>query len=162
MSTRAPTLIIGYGNPSRGDDALGPMAIAQIEDRIQAHPEWGQIELVTDFQLQIEFVTDLVGRERVIFIDATAQGNDGFEFAPLLAKHETPTTSHALEPARLLGVFENFYSYAAPPCYLLAISGYGFELGEPMSEPANANLDAALNMLGQWLSAQHMALTCHA
>jgi len=31
---RAPTLIIGYGNPSRGDDALGPTAIAAIERRM--------------------------------------------------------------------------------------------------------------------------------
>jgi hydrogenase maturation protease len=162
VSTRAPTLIIGYGNPSRGDDALGPMAIAQIEDRIQAHPEWGQIELVTDFQLQIEFVTDLAGRERVIFIDATTQGTDAFNFAPLTAKHNAPVTSHALEPASLLDVFKKFYGCDAPPCYLLTITGIQFELGEPMSQQANSNLDAALATLEQWLSMHCAPVLCHA
>ena len=118
--------------------------------------------MVTDFQLQIEFVTDLVGRERVIFIDATDAGHGRFEFGPLLAKHEAPTTSHALEPASLLGVFKKFYGRDAPPCYLLTITGIQFELGEPMSKQANSNLDAALAMLEQWLSTHCAPVPCHA
>jgi hypothetical protein len=51
----APLLVLAVGNPSRGDDALGPALLdalaalaAQGADRL------GDIELLSDFQLQIE------------------------------------------------------------------------------------------------------------
>jgi Ni,Fe-hydrogenase maturation factor len=81
----APTLIIGYGNPSRGDDALGPALLEDIARLLPQHPEWGAIELLTDFQLQIEFVLDLAGRQRIIFADATVSCTEPFAFAPLTA-----------------------------------------------------------------------------
>lgn len=151
---RAPTLIIGYGNPSRGDDALGPAAIDAIEVLIAAHPEWGAIDVVTDFQLQIEFVTDLEGRARVVIIDAAASGAEPFAFGPLVAKEDASISSHALSPASLLTVYRSFHGEDAPPCFLLAIMGYDFDLGVPLSGRATHNLGAALAMLEQWLGAQ--------
>ncbi len=150
----APTLIIGYGNPSRGDDALGPLALAALE----RHPAAaGRIELLTDFQLQIELVTDMAGRERVIFIDADASLSQPFSFTPLQAQSGTLSTSHALAPASLLGVYAHFHACAAPPAFLLAIRGYQFELGAPLSGAARQNLDAAVQMLATWLEQ-----ACHA
>ncbi len=54
-----PILVLGYGNPSRGDDALGPLLL----DFIQQHLDTSQFEIVTDFQLQIEHALDLQNRE---------------------------------------------------------------------------------------------------
>lgn len=158
---RAATLIIGYGNPSRGDDALGPAAIDRIERRMADHPEWGEVELLTDFQLQIEFVTDLAGRRRIVFIDAAASGTEPFAFGPLQARQDASMTTHALSPASLLTVFRSFHGEEAPPCFLLGIRGYRFELGEPISADAQTNLDAAVAMLEQWLTTQ-CAAPCHA
>jgi len=151
---RAPTLIIGYGNPSRGDDALGPAAIDAIEVLIAAHPEWGAVDVITDFQLQIEFVTDLAGRERIVFIDAAANGAEAVAFGPLVAKEDASISSHALSPASLLTVYRSFHGDDAPPCFLLAIMGYDFDLGVPLSELATHNLGAALAMLESWLGEQ--------
>ena len=145
----APTLIIGYGNPSRGDDALGPLALEALE-RHQANA--GQIEYLTDFQLQIELVTDMAGRERVIFIDADVSLTQPFSFTPLQAQTDAFGTSHALAPASLLGVYARFHACAAPPAFLLAIRGYQFELGAPLSGAARQNLDAAMLMLEAWLA----------
>lgn len=149
---RAPTLIIGYGNPSRGDDALGPTAIEAIERRMPQHPEWGQVEFVTDFQLQIEFVTDLENRQRVIFIDAAASGAAPFSFGSMKAGEGVPMATHALSPAALLAVYRRIHGADAPASFLLGIRGYEFELGAPLSERARANLDAALAMLEHWLN----------
>jgi hydrogenase maturation protease len=161
----APTLIIGYGNPSRGDDALGPLALAALEQHLA---DAGQIEYLTDFQLQIELVTDMAGRERVIFIDADVSLEQPFSFTPLQAQTDAFGTSHALAPASLLGVYRNFYACAAPPAFLLAIRGYQFELGAALSDAAMGNLDAAVQMLESWLAqpvppgAQHAgAQICH-
>jgi hydrogenase maturation protease len=157
---RAATLIIGYGNPSRGDDALGPAAIEAIERLAGEHPEWGAVEVITDFQLQIEFVTDLAERERIVFIDAAASGVDPFAFGPLTAKEDASLSSHALSPASLLTVYRRFHGEDAPPCFLLGIMGYDFDLGVPLSAKAQCNLDAALVMLQEWLTA-HCATELH-
>ena len=53
----APRLVIGIGNPSRGDDAIGPLAVERLE--ALALPG---VELLTDFQLQVEHALDLIGR----------------------------------------------------------------------------------------------------
>jgi hydrogenase maturation protease len=148
---RAPTLIIGYGNPSRGDDALGPTAIAALERRMARKARPTPIEYLTDFQLQIEFVTDLAERERIVFIDAAANGAEPFSFLPLAAREGEPMATHALSPASLLTVFQQYHQCAAPPCFLLAVRGYAFELGAPLSLRAQRNLDAALAMLERWI-----------
>jgi Ni,Fe-hydrogenase maturation factor len=44
-----PVLLFGYGNPSRGDDALGP----QLLNYIESHCNLEHIEILSDFQLQI-------------------------------------------------------------------------------------------------------------
>ncbi|HEY0844602.1 MAG TPA: hydrogenase maturation protease [Noviherbaspirillum sp.] len=149
---RAPTLIIGYGNPSRGDDGLGPAAAARVEQRAAQGADWGAIEVLTDFQLQIEFVTDLAWRQRVLFIDADASGPEPYAFMRLEARQEAAATTHALSPASLLSVYRRFHRQNPPPAYLLAIRGYCFELGSPMSAEALANLDAAMSMLDGWLA----------
>jgi hydrogenase maturation protease len=151
ISVRAPTLIIGYGNPSRGDDALGPTAIDEIERSMADHPEWSEIEFLTDFQLQIEYVTDLAGRERVLFIDALASGAEPFSFDRLEPKQDGSVTTHALSPAALLAVYRSYHGDEPPPVFLLGIRGYAFELGEPLSPAAQSNLSQAMAMLKQWL-----------
>lgn len=159
---RPPTLIIGYGNPSRGDDALGPTAIDEIERRVERHPAWGQVELLTDFQLQVEFVTDLDDRARILFIDAAASGDEPFSFESLIAERRGPIATHALSPASLLTAYRNFHGHAAPPSFLLAIRGYKFELGASLSAEAKRNLDAALGMLEQWLGQGTVSLLSRA
>jgi hydrogenase maturation protease len=149
---RSPTLIIGYGNPSRGDDALGPAAADAIEQLVSQHPEWGSVEVLTDFQLQIEFVTDLAKRQRIVFIDAAANGAEPWSFGPLTPRQDASISTHALSPASLLTVYREFHGEAAPPAFLLAIRGYDFDLGVPLSPLARENLHAAVAMLEAWLS----------
>ncbi len=144
---RASRLVIGIGNPSRGDDALGPQAIERLE--ALALPD---LELLTDFQLQVEFLLDLAGREEVIFIDAGVAGDGPFTFAPIQAREDHSFSSHALSPQAVLLAYERHYGQAPPPAYVLAIRGYGFELGEGLSAPAAAHLEAALGFLADRLA----------
>lgn len=149
---RAPTLVIGYGNPSRGDDGLGPAAVAELERRIASHPEWGAVELLTDYQLQIEFVTDLAGRERVLFIDADASGTEPCSICPLEPQRDCSVSTHASSPANLLSVYRSFHGHDAPPSFLLGIRGYQFALGMPLSSGAQDNLAAAMLLIERWLA----------
>lgn len=145
-----PVLIFAWGNPSRGDDALGPRLIERLQDDLRAPA----FELLTDFQLQIEHALDLVGRDLVIFADAAATGPEPFAFGLVPPDQVAPVTTHALAPGALLEVYRQVVRPQAPTSYLLAIRGYRFGLGEDLSGAATANLGAAATFLQAWLSSR--------
>lgn len=135
----APLLVFGYGNPSRGDDALGPAFVAAVE--ALGRPD---IECLTDFQLQVEHALDLKGRERVLFVDASADLDDAFCVTPVVAARDQSFTSHAISPAAVLHAYLQMGEGVPPPTWLLAIRGTAFELGDDLSRPARDALAAAL------------------
>jgi hydrogenase maturation protease len=136
-------VVLGYGNPSRGDDALGPAVIARLEAERERRPDWREIELLTDFQLQIEHALDLEGRALALFVDATVSGDGPYGFQTVQAAADTSYTSHALSPAAVLEVYAQTTGRAPPPAFVLSVRGYRFELGEPISVAAERNLRAA-------------------
>jgi hydrogenase maturation protease len=136
-----PILIIGIGNPSRGDDALGPLLIERLEALNLI-----DVELITDFQLQVEYAFDLQGRESVIFIDASVSGPDPYDFRQIEAKEDDSYSSHVLSPAAVLHAYQMLYG-APPEANLLAIRGYEFELGQGLSARAADNLEQAFTHL---------------
>ena len=143
-------LILACGNPSRGDDALGPLLIERLGSMADPVPGVA-LDLVTDFQLQIEHALDLVGHDLVIFADAALTGPEPFAFEPVQAELAASITTHAMSPGAVLRVYRQVTGAEPPDCRLLAIRGYCFELGEPLSAQAQANLDAGVESLLGWL-----------
>ncbi len=143
----APLLIFGWGNPSRGDDALGPALIERIEAALPHHPEWGEVALLTDFQLQPEHALDLDGCARVLFVDASVSCVPPHVFDRLQPSRDFSYTTHAMKPEALLAVFRQVTGGEPPPAWLLTIRGDSFELGEPLSRQAQAHLDAAADFV---------------
>lgn len=143
----ARRLIIGIGNPSRGDDALGPLAIERLEAL-----NLPDVELLTDFQLQVEYLLDMEDREQVIFIDASVVGDGPFDFAAITASEAASFTTHALPPGAVLAAYERHYGRAAPPSFVLAIRAHEFELGAGLSPAAAVNLESALDFLSERLA----------
>ncbi len=136
----AATLVFGWGNASRGDDALGPLFVERL--RALALPG---VECLDDYQLQPEHALDLVGRTRVLFVDASVSCAAPFEVSALQPQRDASFSSHAMSPAALLQAYVDVHGAMPPPATLLAIRGERFELGETMGEAARANLDAALS-----------------
>lgn len=141
-----PILIIGIGNPSRGDDALGPLLI----DRLHGLNLPG-VELLTDFQLQVEHTLDIQGRHAVVMVDAAASGPEPFFFTPITPATDVSYSSHAMTPQALLATYSKLNLTAPPQSFLLGIRGYFFELGTEASVPAQSNLDEAQSFLSGWL-----------
>ncbi len=145
-------LIFGWGNPSRGDDALGPALIDRIEAKLPGHAEWGEVALLTDFQLQPEHALDLEGRDRVLFVDASVSCVPPYVFDRLQPAREFGYTTHAMKPEALLAVFRQVTGKAPPPAWLLTVRGLSFELGEPISAGARVHLEAAVCFVESLLS----------
>ncbi|MEC4750326.1 hydrogenase maturation protease [Methylomicrobium sp. Wu6] len=134
-----PVLLLACGNPSRGDDALGPLLLEFVE----AHCDSSEIELLTDFQLQIEHALDLENRELVLFVDASVSCADPFELTELEPALDSSYTTHAMSPAAVMAVYRSIKKQPLPPCFLLGIKGESFELGEGVSGNAGKNLQQA-------------------
>ncbi len=134
-ATNAPVLVLTYGNPSRGDDALGT---AMFDLLVKNPPD--NVDLLTDFQLQIEHATDLQNREYILFVDAGVSCAEPFEISRLSAIKDDSFTTHAMSPASVLSVYQQIYQRDPPPAYLLTIRAYEFGLGKNMSGAARENL----------------------
>ena len=147
MHKSCSTLIFTWGNPSRGDDAIGPT----IYDRLQQE-NLQSVELLTDFQLQIEHALDLENRQRILFVDASISAAAPFEFHRLKATEDETYTTHAMSPESLLYVYNKVNRQPVMPAYMLAIRGYEFELGRPLSGKAKANLSQALEFIKRLVS----------
>jgi hydrogenase maturation protease len=139
----APVLVFGYGNPARGDDALGPELARRLEERHAGAIARGELEVLTDYQLQVEHALDLKGRRAVYFVDASARG-EPVEIRPVAAAQDESFTTHRLSPGALLHTYEAIEHAPAPPAWTVAIRGEQFELGAPLSEAARRNLAQAL------------------
>jgi hydrogenase maturation protease len=139
----APLLVLGVGNPSRGDDALGALFVDRAGHALRAEVLAGQVELITDFQLQIEHALDLVGRRRVVFVDASVRAEAPYTYARVAPFRDASFSTHAMSPAAVLETHRSVVG-EPPPAWVLAIRGERFELGEDLTPNAAANLDAAV------------------
>ncbi len=151
----APLLVFAYGNPSRGDDALGPQLLDLLADQRLRHPEWPELELLTDFQLQVEHAVDLENRELILFIDASISCPAPCVLSRLQAARDIRYTTHEMSPEAVLHVFEKIFHRPAPPAFMLAVRGESFNLGEPLTPEALDNRDAALALLVQLCDQPH-------
>lgn len=143
----APVVVFAVGNPSRGDDAIGPVLFGQLEKWLKNENLSDQFELIEDFQLQIEHVLDLQGRQQALFIDAGARTPGPYTFRRIAQATGSAYTTHELPPEAVLQVFVQTESTEPPPAFVLCVCGEQFELGEPLSAAAEGNLQAAFELL---------------
>ena len=131
-------LVLGYGNPGRLDDGLGP-ALAEA----LAELDLPQVTVVSCYQLAIEHAELAARHDVVIFADAAVSGPEPFQFARIEPKSEATFSTHSVAPAAVLGLARDIFG-ATPEGYLLGIRGYEFDdFGERLSRGAGANLSAA-------------------
>ena len=146
----APLLVIGYGNPSRGDDAAGPLLLARLEAWLAQAGLSEQVETLTDFQLAIEHALDLEQRQQVVFVDAALNQPEPFRWQTLQPAPDASINSHAMSPQAVLWFRAHTLQRPLPPTQLLSITASRFELGEPPGAATSAALDAAWPTLQHW------------
>ena len=147
--TVKPILILAYGNLSRGDDALAPLLLEYVESL--PAPLLEKVECLTDFQLQIEHALDLQNRELVLFADASVANKQAVEFSPLQPLYDNSYTTHAMNPAAVMQVYQDTLKATPPPCFLLTLQGVEFELGAGLSSTAEQSLKQATEFVMQLL-----------
>jgi len=135
-------LVIGYGSPIRGDDALGPLVADRLQERFSRPPPLnsqaqtqtqtgmaaGVVEVQARHILTAELVDDLARAERVIFVDAAIDTPPGQVRCRRLSPDRSALSSmaHFHDPGELLAWCEALYQ-RAPEAWL--VSGGGAEWG---------------------------------
>jgi hydrogenase maturation protease len=140
-------LVIGYGNPGRRDDGIGPA----IADAIEGE-RFDNVRTQTGFQLNLEDAAALAETDAVVFVDAAKTGAEPFEFREVQPAREFAFTTHHLDPGSVVALCRDVYQHL-PRAYALAVRGYEFEFAEGFSEGGRSNLDRAVGYLKQFIAA---------
>lgn len=135
-------LLIGYGNPGRGDDGIGPALAAAIE--AMGLPG---VTVEADYQLMVDHAAQIAAHDVVIFADAMIGLAQPFRFSEIAQTQPEGLGSHQVTPEAALALAGLLFGHA-PPGWMLAIAGDEFgEVKEGLSQSAQANLAQAVGFL---------------
>ena len=143
--------LIGYGNPGRGDDGLGPALASRMADV-------AGLAVTTEYQLTVDHALLIADAEMVIFADALLHADVPFTFTQATPSTSHDVTSHSLSPQAVLALCNTLYGHA-PEAYVLGIAGHEFgEVKEGLSPQAQSNLSFAESLLRGWLTENNRAV----
>ena len=140
-------LVIGYGNPGRGDDGLGPALAERLEALCLP-----QVNVESDYQLTIEHAAMAAEHEVVVFADAAQDSESLYYFRPVTAAQGESFSSHSVTPGEVLLLAQSCFN-AHPEAYLLGIRPVSMDqFEEGLSAGARAALEAALEHLLRFIA----------
>ncbi len=132
---------MGYGNPGRQDDGLGPSIVEELEGL-----DLTGVTLDANYQLNIEDSVALAEHDRVIFVDAAIRGPEPFLVKRLQPSEIISFSTHAVGPESVLAICEDSF-HTVPEAVLVGVRGYAFEMAEEMSEQAVRNKGKAVDYI---------------
>jgi len=141
--------IIGYGNPQRRDDGIGPFVVDRLKG-ILRHEKG--VRLLALPQLSADLVGELCEADRILFVDATVENLDGgrtwSEIYP--ETHLLPYLTHHIHPCYLLGLIRDLY-HRSTPAWLVSIQGCDFGFGEGLSPGAEKRAEKMSSEIVQFI-----------
>jgi hydrogenase maturation protease len=144
----ARTLVIGIGNPLRGDDGLGWHVIEKLREA----PAHGMPELLACHQLTPELAAAVAQSDRVIFIDAAAGAPAGEVRLQHLGepadKAQPGAFSHRLDPEILIQYTKTLYG-RRPEAALISVKSAAYDLSEELSEAALGAVPRVLRLVAE-------------
>lgn len=141
-------LLIGYGNPGRGDDGLGPA----LAERIAALGLPG-VTVEVDYQLTVDHTALIAAHDLVVFADAAVGLTAPWRLTPVMGQPQA-LGSHQVTPEAALHLARLLYGRSVPG-WVLAIGGTAFgEVQEGLGPSARHNLHLAETFLTGWIGAR--------
>ena len=137
-------LIIGYGNPLRGDDGVG-WRVAEEAAAVLPDPP---VTVLTVQLLTPELADPISRSDLLILIDAAAEGPPGeVRCFPIAADSAAAASlaigTHEVTLDRLLGMAQELFG-RCPPAYMVTIAGESFEVSEALTAAVEAAVAEAV------------------
>jgi len=137
-------LVIGYGNPGRRDDGLGPALAARLTAL-----HLPRVTVESDYQLSIEHAELAARHDVVVFADAATDvpGDAPFYLRPVEPAPDASCFSHHVSPQAVLHLAAE--CFGAHPCgWLLGIRPLDLEsFAEGLTPAAARHLASAVDAL---------------
>ena len=140
QDTKTRVLVIGFGNPGRCDDGIGPA----LAERLQSLNLDG-VRVESAYQLNVEDAELVAQHDVVLFADACLCADPPFTVRAVEPRAGTlEFTTHSQAPEGILGLAHDVFG-ATTKGFALGIRGYDFhDFGEKLSREASDNVDAAI------------------
>lgn len=138
-------VVIGYGNPLRGDDGLGWRAAEVVQARL---PE---AEVLTCHQLTPELAETLSQAARAAFVDVAVDQPPGRLQQTRLRPEAGARLglTHQFTPTTLLGLARGLYG-RAPDAVLFTVGGQSFDYTDSLSPLVEAALPELVRLISAW------------
>jgi hydrogenase maturation protease len=133
MKCVAKILILGYGNPLRGDDGFG----CEAARRLAAAIHDPSVDIRELHQLTPELAEPVSQVAHVIFLDAAREGAPGEIRRQTIEPEAAGTFTHHLTPEGLIACARELYGHA-PTATLFTAAGFSFDYATRLSEPMSA------------------------
>ena len=137
--------VIGYGNPDRSDDGLGPWVVKELASCLVGQEG---ISFISAQQLVPELAEDLARAEEAVLIDATVERlPSGIRWLEVEPSLEPPFyLTHSLSPGFLVSLIQCLYQ-RRPRVSLLSIQGDDFDHGTGFTPGAARRARQAVRLL---------------
>lgn len=149
-------LIVGYGNPLRSDDGVGPA----IAERLASDPRFAGADVRTQHQLTPELALDASGAQLLLLVDAddtlapgevavrelvgADAGEDGGGGLAGRVEEGGPPLTHHVDPVSLLALAAQLWG-AAPHAVVAGVGPASLELGDRLTPAVEAAIPQAVD-----------------
>lgn len=156
-------LIVGYGNPLRSDDGVGPA----IAERLASDPRFAGADVRAEHQLTPELALDASTARLLLLVDAddalapgevavrelraAGSGEDGGGGLAGRVEEAGPPLTHHVDPASLLALAAQLWG-AAPRAVVAGVGPASLELGDRLTPVVEAAVPRALDALATALA----------
>jgi hydrogenase maturation protease len=148
MSDPKVILVVGIGNPLRGDDGVGAHVVNEI-----ASMTLPNVKTVAVHQLLPELAAELGNTRLMILIDAMIvdqESESTVSWERVKPACDRTTLSHVVTPSLLLSLTESLFG-RAPETWLITIPicppGFGWQLGESLRDRTQGAIESIRDRL---------------
>jgi hydrogenase maturation protease len=148
----ADVLVIGYGNPLRGDDGVGCLVAEEVAKHI-FDPE-SKVKVVACHQLNPELAEAVAETRAVIFIDASVELSPGEVRVSTIApdRFSPASITHHMKPSALLATASELFGQA-PPAKTVGIGAMSFDTGMHLTPPVRGAVWQAMQVIEKEIAA---------
>ena len=140
---------IGYGNPQRRDDGIGPYIVNRLQSFFKQRKD---VRLVALHQLEPDIIDSLKTADTLVFVDASVEaltkGRDWVEVQPEL--NTMPFLIHESAPAFILGLLQCLY-HRHPKAWMVSVEGTDFGFGNGLSSDARKRAEQVIGEIAEFV-----------
>ncbi len=141
LSPSSGLLVIGYGNPLRCDDGVGPKVAEAIEEL-----HLPDVHTLVCHQLSPEHAEPIARARTVIFVDAAVDAPKEVQLRKLEPNETSQLMAHAADPRTMLALARDVFGHC-PEAWWLTIPAVKLDFGEELSPVARRGYEVALEQI---------------